>query len=487
MSLGPRPGVRALPARRRHPLDRRPARDQQPCARPSRLAARRAGAHADVGLPARALSSSWPATRAFPTAASGAPRRWWHRCSPAWPSPPRCSRRSGRCGRGTRWPPLDGSCCRVASLVGHWMVPPAVGGEGEPVVERRTLDQFERQAYRARDADREPGRRRRGRSAPPLVPALWNQTMATPAPGRGFGGRALGGPGAAGRRRAAAPGLARPRARCPADTSSWPPWRTTAPGPRGEALFYRPQDTVPQPLVAPLLDLGPAAFHARAPGYRIGRGDEAGSRARFVAAADPARVGAAGARAARAARARCPGRLGADARPPAGPARALRRMGRARGAGRRRRAALARRRLCPGQAFPLATRIEWRGQRVGRAPRGACWRPWRRRPARPGSTSGRAATRWPPPGPRWPAGVVEPATSMPDAVWRAAPVPGRPLPGAVAADRAVGRAPSDPPAGGPAPISPSSRWRMPCGRATPAGRSCSCRSSGRASAAWARS
>ena len=66
----------------------------------------------------------------------------------------------------------------VASLVGHWMVPPAVGGEGELVVERRTLDQFERQAY-GLETLTESRRATASRATPPVVPALWNRTMVT--------------------------------------------------------------------------------------------------------------------------------------------------------------------------------------------------------------------------------------------------------------------------------------------------------------------
>ena len=60
----------------------------------------------------------------------------------------------------------------LASLVGHWMVPPALGGEGEALVERRTLDQFERLAYglEALTASRHPPPRA---VTAPAVPALW--------------------------------------------------------------------------------------------------------------------------------------------------------------------------------------------------------------------------------------------------------------------------------------------------------------------------
>src|SRR6478672_13425201 len=56
----------------------------------------------------------------------------------------------------------------LASLVGHWLVPPALGGEGEPVAEQRTVDQFERLAY-GLDVVSEGASLPRARGTPPVV------------------------------------------------------------------------------------------------------------------------------------------------------------------------------------------------------------------------------------------------------------------------------------------------------------------------------
>lgn len=162
----------------------------------------------------------------------------------------------------------------LASLVGHWLVPPALGGEGEPIVEQRTVDQFERLAY-GLDVLSEGSALTHARDTPPAVPSLWNPVMAArllaadtvdivdtdPAmlavgphqrpvwligrnlPGGHFVLHAL------------------------ADDRT---------GPAGEAVYYRPRDSVAQPLVAPWLDLGPTAFHTGSPPYRLTREEGAG-------------------------------------------------------------------------------------------------------------------------------------------------------------------------------------------------------------------
>jgi uncharacterized protein len=162
----------------------------------------------------------------------------------------------------------------LASLAGHWMVPPALGGEGVPLTDQRTLDQFERLAYGLEMLTEQPP------VAPsvamiPTVPSLWSQPAAASlfaddsvdivsleqalmtVGGRRrpvwLGARAVQGG------RFVVTALADDRA-----------------GPAGEALFYRQQDSVPVPTMVPLRDLGTRAFHARAPHYRVGRSEEPG-------------------------------------------------------------------------------------------------------------------------------------------------------------------------------------------------------------------
>ena len=111
-----------------------------------------AGAHADVGLPARAVLSWSRATRAFPTAASGARPRWCRRCSPAWHWRRRCSRRSGRCAARHALAAAGWIVLPVASLVGHWMVPPAIGGRGRGRGRAADARPVRAPGVRARDA-----------------------------------------------------------------------------------------------------------------------------------------------------------------------------------------------------------------------------------------------------------------------------------------------------------------------------------------------
>ncbi len=308
----------------------------------------------------------------------------------------------------------------IASLVGHWVVPPAVGGEGEPVVQRRTLDLFERQAY-GLEAMTEVRASTAARPSPPVVPALWSQATAT---------RLLAADSVdvisvdpalltvAGRRRPvwlatrALPGghvvvsaLADDRA-----------------GPAGEGLFYRPQDTLPQALGAPLLDLGADGFHGQAPGYRIQRDDAAGVSLESW----PRRILLAWALQAP----ELLGPLSSDAKVDwaLSPARRLSRLAPFAEWGEPVGRIVDGELLwlvdgyVPAQAFPLATRIEWRGRasaglRAGLLGTVSAQTGAARIYLRPGSDA--LASSWA----AVAGGVIEPATAIPDAVWRAAPYP----------------------------------------------------------------
>jgi hypothetical protein len=162
----------------------------------------------------------------------------------------------------------------LASLVGHWLVPPALGGEGEPVVEQRTVDQFERLAY-GLDVLSEGAALPRARGTPPAVPSLWTPTMA---------GRLLAADTVDIVDTDPAMLAAGPHARpvwligrnLPGGRFVLHALADDRTGPGGEAVYYRARDSVPQPLVTPWLDLGPGAFHGGAPPYRLNRDQEPG-------------------------------------------------------------------------------------------------------------------------------------------------------------------------------------------------------------------
>ena len=155
-----------------------------------------------------------------------------------------------------------------ASLVGHWMVPPAMGGDGQPVVEPRLLERLERAAFRlegVEETDAAPS------STPgaPAVPSLWNAATVT---------RLLAADSSrvlaidpaivthAGHRRPtwlAARGLPGQRVAVSAIADD----RVSA---TGEALFYHAGDSLPGVVPGALLELPDAAFRPDAAPYRLG-------------------------------------------------------------------------------------------------------------------------------------------------------------------------------------------------------------------------
>jgi hypothetical protein len=162
----------------------------------------------------------------------------------------------------------------LASLVGHWMVPPAMDGDGEPAAAERVADRLDRLAY-GMDALAEERLVPEGPPAPPAPPALWNveiigQVAATDS-------QAV---------LAIDPAVLTVRGR------PRPAWLVLHAGPNGRAtlaaiaddragragqpLFYTPGDTAPQPGREGYLDLGPETFRPGAPTYRLESADRRG-------------------------------------------------------------------------------------------------------------------------------------------------------------------------------------------------------------------
>ena len=162
----------------------------------------------------------------------------------------------------------------LASLAGHWMVPPALGGEGVPLTDQRTLDQFQRLAY-GLESLTEESTAGTSQAVAPVVPSLWSRPAAASLLASDSVDLVSLEPAlmtVGGRRRPVWLGT---RA-LPAGRFVVTALADDRTGPTGEALFYRPQDSVPSTLMAPLRDLGTRAFHARSPRYRLGRDEDAG-------------------------------------------------------------------------------------------------------------------------------------------------------------------------------------------------------------------
>ena len=161
-----------------------------------------------------------------------------------------------------------------ASLIGHWMVPPAMEGDGEPAASPRVIAQLDGLAYGVAglaDERYTPD----GPPAPPRVPALWNIEM-------------IGHMAAADSQKVVAidPAVVMVRGR---PRASWlavrvaPNGRTSVAavaddraGNAGQALFYAASDTMPGLDRDGLLDLGVDAFRPDAPPYRFETGDRRG-------------------------------------------------------------------------------------------------------------------------------------------------------------------------------------------------------------------
>jgi Uncharacterised protein family (UPF0182) len=154
-----------------------------------------------------------------------------------------------------------------ASLIGHWIVPPAMGGDGEPPVNPRLIAQLDGLAYAVGGLaeERYPAE---GPPAPPRVPALWNIEM-------------IGHLASSDSQKVVAidPAVVMVRGR---PRATWlavrvaPNGRTSVAavaddrtGNAGQPLFYSASDSMPGMDRDGLLELGPEAFRPDAPPYRF--------------------------------------------------------------------------------------------------------------------------------------------------------------------------------------------------------------------------
>ena len=161
----------------------------------------------------------------------------------------------------------------VASMVGHWLIPSLLGGSSEPAVDARALQRLSAMAYGLeglRDSRQVPT----GQPAPAAVPSLWNPSaLAQALPGDSS-------------HLAISPALLSP------DGKRRPVWlvvRTGTPGrivasavadhrvsPTGDPLFYRLGDTLPRPTHSPLLELRGDGAIPDAPNFRLRYGEGSG-------------------------------------------------------------------------------------------------------------------------------------------------------------------------------------------------------------------
>jgi hypothetical protein len=307
-----------------------------------------------------------------------------------------------------------------ASLIGHWMVPPAMEGDGEPAASPRVIAQLDGLAYGVAGLAEErytPD----GPPAPPRIPALWNIEM-------------IGHMAAADSQKVVAidPAVVmvrgKPRASwlavrvAPNGRSSVAAVADDRAGNAGQALFYSASDTMPGLDRDGLLDLGVDAFRPDAPPYRFETGDRRGIE-----------VGGVGRRV-MLAWALQAGRLLSDLPPGSkvdwrlSPSERLAALAPFARWGEpvprivnRGLVWVAHGYVAP-RAFPLSTRLQWREREIGALHAGflatvEAATGVTRIYLRPGANASAAA---------WAAiaeGVVEPASAIPEVVLRAAPYP----------------------------------------------------------------
>ncbi len=155
----------------------------------------------------------------------------------------------------------------LASLAGHWIVPPAMDGDGESPAPATAVDRLNRMAY-GLDALVESGFTATGEAAPPRVPSLWNMEMI----GHVAGGDSI-------EVLAIDPTIlvirGRPRpvwlaVRAAANgRSSVAAIADDQVGGGGQPLFYSSNDTTPGSNRGDYLDLGADGFRPDAPLYRV--------------------------------------------------------------------------------------------------------------------------------------------------------------------------------------------------------------------------
>jgi hypothetical protein len=307
-----------------------------------------------------------------------------------------------------------------ASLVGHWMVPPAMEGDGEPVAATSVTEGLDGLAYGVAGLSEER-HLAEGAPTPPRVPALWTIEM-------------VGHIASADSQKVVAidPAVVIVRGRprptwlavrvAPNGRASVAAVADDRTGGAGQPLFYSASDTMPGLDRGGLLELSPDAFRPDAPPYRLEsadrRGVELGGLGRRIMLAWALQAG----------------RLLSDVAPGAkvdwrlAPAERLAALAPFARWGEpvprivnRGLLWIAHGYVAP-RAFPLSTRLQWREREIGALHAGflatvEASTGVTRIYLRPGAEAPAAA---------WAAiaqGLVEPASAIPEVVLRAAPYP----------------------------------------------------------------
>ncbi len=162
----------------------------------------------------------------------------------------------------------------LASLAGHWMVPPAMNGDGEAPAPAAVIDRLDRMAY-GLDALVEGRYAPAGNPAPPAVPSLWNvETIGHVAAGDSNEVLAID-PAILTVRGKPRPVWLAVRA-APNGRTSVAAIADDRAGAGGQPLFYSSSDTIPGADRGDYLEIGLEGFRPDAPPYRVETPDRKG-------------------------------------------------------------------------------------------------------------------------------------------------------------------------------------------------------------------
>jgi hypothetical protein len=162
----------------------------------------------------------------------------------------------------------------AASVIGHWVLPSALGGSSTRAVEPATIERLERMAY-GLEGLRDVQLQTTAEPAPPVAPSLWNPAVV--ARTHAADSAHLVSVDAAvltrqGRRRPAWLIVRSDQGRRVVVTAIADNRMSRT----GEPLFYRLSDTLSHPGPTPLLDLPADLLQPEAPEFRLGQGDGPG-------------------------------------------------------------------------------------------------------------------------------------------------------------------------------------------------------------------
>jgi hypothetical protein len=308
----------------------------------------------------------------------------------------------------------------LASVVGHWMVPPAMNGKGEPAASAAVVQQLNREAYRLQTLA-EDRLAPAGEPVPPTVPSLWNVELVRQLAAADSNEVLAADPAILSVRGRSRPAWLAVRA-APNGRTAVLAIADDRAGGNGQPLFYSSSDTAPRADRSEYLDLGLESFRPDAPPHRLEPADRKGVQV----GGWPRRVMLAWALQASGLLQRLPPQSRVDWR--LSPEERLRTLAPFARWGEPAPRIVNRALLwvvdgyLAPRTFPLSARLQWRGREIGALEAGFIGTVDAATGAahiylRPGGNGLAAA---------WAAaaqGVVEPASAIPEAVHRATPYP----------------------------------------------------------------